>query len=154
MANRKKAQAEPKPQPTWDLVLTKTELLHLRDVLSVLLPPDGTHTVSQALALNEDRPIAEGKLWRKVATLCRAAKLPTDDEAPDFVVMPAGAPTLGIMRVFNNEEPEPEQAGPDGDPSALFNHPGDDDDGGAPEPPKPPKKTPRAKKVVAKGKAK
>ena len=142
------------PQPTWELRLTQLELLHLRDLFSILLPPEGKQTVSSALAEAEERGIIEARLWSKVSTACKSAKIPLDDGAPDFVVMMAGAPQLGIFKV-NSEIPseEEQQAGPDGDPSTLFSHPGDTDDGGAPEPPKASKKKPRKKRGVAKGKA-
>ena len=47
----------PPPQPTWDLRLTTPELLHLRDLVSVLLPPNGEKTVSQMLAEGEGRQL-------------------------------------------------------------------------------------------------
>jgi len=149
------------PQPTWELLLTKVQLLHLRDVLSVLLPPDGSRTVSQALAASEQRSIAETQLWAEVSALCKSANIPLNKEAPDFVVMTTGAPILDVIRIADDMGEE-EQLGPDGDPSALFHepetgphfHPGDDDDGGAPEPTKPTRKKPARQAAVTKGKRK
>jgi len=141
------------PRPLWELKLTQLELLHLRDLFSILLPPEGKQTVSQVLALSEDRTLAETGLWSKLSGLCKSAGIPTDDEAPDFVVMMAGAPTLGIFKVDAQQEEEQPEA-PAQDPSALFDHPGDDDDGGSPGPTPPPKKTRKTKKVVAKGRSK
>jgi hypothetical protein len=143
----------PPPQPTWDLRLTTPELLHLRDLVSVLLPPNGEKTVSQMLAEGEGRQFAETKLWKKLVELCRKAKLPLNDQAPDYVVMTVGAPTLAVIRIASEdggEEPGPEAGVRD--PSELFTHPGDDDDGGSPEPPRPPKKTPAKKSRGNKGK--
>ena len=49
---KKKEISEPeiKKHLTFELSLTKFELLHLRDLMSVLLPPDGGQTLSQSLA--------------------------------------------------------------------------------------------------------
>src|SRR5579885_1048583 len=118
-AKKKDKPPQLTPQPTWELLLTKTQLIHLRDLMSILLPPDGARTVSQVLAAGEARVVAETQLWADIAQLCRQAKIPINKQAPDFVVMVTGAPALDVVRIAEGPD-EQEQAGPDGDPSALL----------------------------------
>ena len=91
-------------QKTFDLTLTKFELLHIRDLFSVLLPPDGRQTLSQSLAELESRSLIESMLWSKISDLCESADLPTDAEAPDYIIAPTSAPTLGIFHVNHDLE--------------------------------------------------
>jgi hypothetical protein len=102
----KKREKNPKihRQKTFDLCLTKFELLHVRDMLSVLLPPNGTETLSQSLAHLEGRDVIESMLWNKVSTLCETAGLPVDAEAPDYIIAPTSAPTLGVFHVNHDLE--------------------------------------------------
>ena len=88
-----------KRRKTFELRLTKIELLHLRDLMSILSPPDLKTTVSQLLAESESRSLVETMLWKKIAASCEAAKLPLGDEAPDFVVAPTAAPPIGVFRM-------------------------------------------------------
>ena len=92
---------------TYDFTLTKFELLHLRDIMSVSLPPNGEKTVSQAIAELENRTVVEGFLWRKLCELCDKANLPVGDEAPDYIVAPSGVPPMGVF-MLANEPPEEE----------------------------------------------
>jgi hypothetical protein len=94
-------QQEPeiKKHLTYELSLTKFELLHLRDLMGVLLPPDGAQTLSQSLALAEDRQLIESMLWDKVGRLCKQAKLPLDAEAPDYIVAPTAPPPMSVFQV-------------------------------------------------------
>lgn len=135
------------PQPTWELRLTKTQLVHLRDLLSILLPPDGSRTVSQALAAAEARVVAETQLWSDVSQLCRKAKIPVNKEAPDFVVMTTGAPQLDVVRIMEDPYAEEQDATLDGDPSTLFQAVKE----ALEEPSAEPEKKPARKGKVAKG---
>lgn len=96
---------------TFPVRLTRFELLHLRDLFSVLLASDTSQTVSQALAAVEDRRLVEARLWQKLASTCREADLPTDDEAPDFVVAASQAPPVGVFKLA--EEPAGSQSDED-----------------------------------------
>lgn len=98
---KKKEISEPeiKKHLTFELSLTKFELLHLRDLMSVLLPPDGGQTLSQSLASVEDRLLIESLLWTKVSNLCKRAKLPLDEEAPDYIVAPTSPPPMGVFQI-------------------------------------------------------
>ena len=99
--SKKKEAREPevKKHSTFELNLTKFELLHLRDLMSVLLPPDGAETLSQSLASVEDRMLIESMLWDKVSNLCKQAKLPLDSEAPDYIIAPTSPPPMGVFQV-------------------------------------------------------
>ena len=86
-------------QKTYELTLTKLELLHIRDLFSVLLPPSGAQTLSQALAETEGRALIESMLWEKVSSLCEAAELPLNEEAPDYIIAPVSSPALGVFHL-------------------------------------------------------
>jgi len=106
----KEVEKEPvvRRQPIFDLTLTKFELLHLRDLMGILLPPDGAQTLSQALAVTEDRVLTETKLWEKMSKLCADAGLPLDAEAPDYIVAPVAPPPMGVF-LLNQEAPQQSQ---------------------------------------------
>jgi hypothetical protein len=101
-----------KKRKTYDLRLTRTEVAHLRDLFSVVLPPDVKKTLSQHLAELEDRSFIEEKLWDKVADLCNDAAVPLDDEAPDYIVAPAGPPPMSVFHLSSDsmEDEEEEQS--------------------------------------------
>lgn len=107
-----KKQKEPpvKRQAAFNLQLTRFELLHLRDLMGILLPPDGSETLSQALASVEERSLIESMLWEKISKLCSEAKLPLDAEAPDYIIAPVAPPPLGVFQVnqdlSSNKSPE------------------------------------------------
>lgn len=89
-------------QKVYDLSLTKLELLHIRDLMSMLLPPNGEKTVSQSLAELENRGLIEVRLWGKVSNLCQEASLPLDDEAPDYIVAPNAPPPMSVFHINTN----------------------------------------------------
>lgn len=107
----KPLEPEVKAVKKFDLSLTKFELIHLRDLFSILLPTDATQTVSQSLAVAEERDIIEKMLWDKVCKLCRSAKVPLNDEAPDFIATIIGPAPVGIVRIAD-EPSEQVQADP------------------------------------------
>lgn len=100
-----------KKNKTFDLKLTKAELIHLRDVLSVVLPPDVNTTLSQQLAELENRTPIESMLWKKVYESCKVAGLPLDEEAPDYIIAPAGSPTLKVFHMSVESDLQQETQG-------------------------------------------
>ena len=94
-----KADSSHKKVKTFELNLTVEELVHLRDIMSVLLPPDGSVTLSQSLANAEQRSMVEAKLWSKLTDICKQASVPLDDHAPDYVVGVTGQPTLKVFQL-------------------------------------------------------
>lgn len=114
---RAKNEPEDKKEPplkrhaVHNLLLTKFELLHLRDLMSVLLPPDGAQTLSQALASVEERSLIESMLWEKISKLCSEAKLPLDAEAPDYIIAPVAPPPLGVFQVNQDLSSKSQSAG-------------------------------------------
>lgn len=119
MKKAKSKSATKKPQPvvepeikkhaTFELSLTKFELLHLRDLMGILLPPDGAQTVSQSLASAEDRSLIESMLWDKLVKLCKAAKLPMETEAPDYIIAPVAPPPMGVFQVNQDLQSQSKQ---------------------------------------------
>lgn len=88
-----------KRKKTANITLTKYELLHLRDLMSVSLPNDGAQTVSTYLANIENRQLIEAMLWNKIFVACKEVDLPTGDEAPDYIVSPVGLTPLGVFQI-------------------------------------------------------
>lgn len=95
-----------KKQKTYALNLTKFELTHLRDLFSVVLPPELSKSISQALAEVENRQLVESMAWQKIAAACKDAKIPIGDDAPDYVVAPSASPPMSVFQLSS----EPEEA--------------------------------------------
>jgi hypothetical protein len=93
------SEKEIKRRKTFVVRLTKFELLHLRDLFSVALPPEMKETLSQRLAQSQERVLVESKLWQKLVLACSEAGLPMGDDAPDFVVSASGAPPIGVFEL-------------------------------------------------------
>lgn len=105
------AKSEQRKRKTFDLRLSKFELLHLRDIFNIKLPPDLKTTVSQALATAEDRSMIEARLWLKLVEACKEAEVPLDHEAPDFICAASSSPAVGVFRLAT--EPEEGQVQPE-----------------------------------------
>lgn len=95
---------------TFTLRLSKFELLHLRDLLGVMLPPDLKQTVSQMLAATEDRLLVESHLWNVVAEACKEAELPLGDDAPNYIVTATASPPVGVFRLADDPQDGQEAA--------------------------------------------
>jgi hypothetical protein len=89
---------------TFTLRLSKFELLHLRDLLSVMVPPELKQTVSQQLAAAEDRTLVETHLWNSVVDACKEAELPLGPEAPNYIVTATSSPSIGVFRLADDPQ--------------------------------------------------
>lgn len=96
-------EAKIKKNKVFALQVTKVELVHLRDMLSILYPSESKRTISQTLADSESRLFEESNLWKKVAGLCEEAGLPVGDEAPDYAIVPIGHPPMGVFMLSEEE---------------------------------------------------
>lgn len=78
------------PAAKYTLQLTRKQLEHVRDLLSIEVATDEDDhmTVSGVLASYEDRVHAELSLWRNVWKLCEDAGLDVGDDAPDLFLEP------------------------------------------------------------------
>lgn len=106
-------EPEIKQKTTFNVKLTKFELLHIRDLFGTTLAPDMKQTVSQCLATSQDRVLIEAKLWQKLANACSEAGLPMNEDAPDFVVAPAGAPPMGVFELSSDPQVGQQEEGDD-----------------------------------------
>jgi hypothetical protein len=102
---------EVKKRKTFELRLTKFELLHLRDLFSVVLPPDVKKTLSQSLAELEERPLVETMLWNKVSEACDLAGIPTGPDAPDYVISINSPPGLGVFQLASEPMSDEDEEG-------------------------------------------
>lgn len=87
------------PKVTFKIQFSRNELAHLRDLLSIRLPPGLEKTVSQSLAEKEGRPITEASVWKKIGSTCDFANVPMADKAPDFVVGIVGLPEMKVFEI-------------------------------------------------------
>jgi hypothetical protein len=102
-----------KTNDVFALQLTRYQLLHLRDVMSVMLPSDMRETISQALAKVGNRSMVEQVLWNKIVRLCIEADVPVGDVVPDYIVSISAPATLGVFELqadpqYEGDGPEPE----------------------------------------------
>ena len=117
---------EIKRRKTHQVRFSKFELLHLRDLMSICLPPEGKQTLSGALATLENRQMVESLLWKKIVEACNEVGLPTGDEAPDYVVAPAGMAPLGVFQLASepfaggDDEDEDDEDDDEKDGKSLF----------------------------------
>jgi len=100
-----------KKRKTFELRLTKFELVHLRDLFGVVLPPEGKKTLSQSLAEVENRSMTETLLWNKISDACELASIPMNEDAPDFIVAPSGPPPISVFQLASEpSDDEDEQS--------------------------------------------
>lgn len=88
------------------LTLTRDELIHLRDLMSVVLPPDGDKTLSSALAALSKSQVKEGILWKKILDVCVKNKIDVGPDAPDFYLDFAVPPTLTVFASDSSDDEE------------------------------------------------
>lgn len=89
---------------SYDLKLTRQELIHLRDLFSVLMPPDGQSTLSEQLAEFKERQNVEHSLWEKIYDLCIKTNISTESKAPDFIVTLTSMPNITIVELPKTSE--------------------------------------------------
>lgn len=103
---------------TFAVRFTRSELVHLRDLFGVYLPTELKQTVSQALAIAEERPMLETRLWTKIAAACTEAELPMAGESPDFAVIATTSPVMSVFQIAREQddtEMTPESGGEEED---------------------------------------
>lgn len=108
-SKKKSAKKRPKKEEvTYSLSLTKDELTHVRNIMSVVLPPTGEVRLGESLAEACDMDVdVDTSLWDKVWSLCEEVGIEVGEAAPDFVVAHADA-TLKVYQVALQEDEEQE----------------------------------------------
>jgi hypothetical protein len=107
MQNTAGPSVDPAMGKTYVLNVTQVELAHIRDLMSILMPPTGARSLSQELAISESRPYVDSLLFKKVYKLCAEAGVPTGPEAPDFGLSLGEVPTVVVTRVMTQLIDEP-----------------------------------------------
>lgn len=93
---------------TFEVKLTKPELEHLRDVMSVLIPSDEDPiSISVVLAKAKSSLEAEQLLWQKLVKVFETAEVDMEDDVPNYMVTPVTIPAMSICQVeFNCDDCE------------------------------------------------
>ena len=89
-------------QTVYGLELTAPELIHLRDLFSII-SPDASSTLSQKLSLANGMGVHEAKLWRKICTACINAGIPVGSTAPDYLATDVSQPKIDIFPLNRGE---------------------------------------------------
>ena len=90
---------------TWSLSLTQEEIIHIRNLLSILLPPTGEISLSESLLeCNDMSGDVDSSLWQKIWNLCVESGVAIGDEAPDFLVGPTDPTPLAVYKVHLDED--------------------------------------------------
>lgn len=105
------------PSKLFAIKLSRCELIHLRDILSIRLPPTFDVTLSEDLAQKTNRRMVEKTLWNKLGNACETANIALGDEAPDFVINISGPAPVNVFEV--QLDPEVEEYVEE-DPNKLF----------------------------------
>jgi hypothetical protein len=95
----KKTKVAVKRVPSSTMKLSQLEVVHLRDLMSVLLTTSSTTTLSEQLAENENRRHVESRLWEKVCDACAELDVPLENEAPEYVIGLAATPQLNVYEL-------------------------------------------------------
>lgn len=120
MKPKNKLTSKIKRKKVVTLTLSKFELMHLRDLMSVMLPSEGQKSLSSMLAATENRHVIESMLWDKIVAACEDCKLPTGDAAPDYIVAPTGMTPLGVFQIASDPNDDGEGDGKS-DPTDISN---------------------------------
>jgi hypothetical protein len=99
-------------------------------LFGIVLPPDGSRTVSQSLAASTGRPFVESQLWQKVQKACTELGIPLGDEAPDFVVVPTAVPMPELaVQQFDSADQQEDAGSTSADVGldVVFDSPGKDE---------------------------
>lgn len=86
------------------LSLTKNELAHIRNMMSIVLPPTGEVRLSESLEAASRHRGVDKSLWRKVCKSCEEAGVEVGESAPDFVVGPSEPMSLTVYAIEEEEE--------------------------------------------------
>jgi len=99
LLQEEKVEAERNNKELFTLRLTRLQLIHLRDTLSIRLPPTYEQTLSEALAERTQRTVSEITLWEKLGSACEQANIALGDEAPDYVIGISGPAPMNVFEV-------------------------------------------------------
>lgn len=95
---RSSSSSSKKSQYT-DLMLSAAELVHLRDLFGIKIPPEMTTTLSECLAAQQQREMIETMLWQKIVAACERLGVAVGDTAPDFTILPTAPSPLAVFEV-------------------------------------------------------
>ena len=86
-----------------NLKLTKAELEHLRDIMSVMAVKDRNKTLSVLLAEHKGTKNHESKLWKKVEEACQELDIEIGEQAPDYLVGVVNNPEIAMVTLPSME---------------------------------------------------
>lgn len=86
-----------------ELKLTKAELEHIRDMLSVMVAKDRHKTLSMLLSEHKNTMAQEARLWRKVEEVCKENGVAIGAKAPDYLVGVLNKPKFAMITLPSDE---------------------------------------------------
>lgn len=100
MASKKKPLVSKiEANDTTVLNLSKAEVHHLRDVMSVILPSEEGTSMSVSLARVKNTLEVEHGLWEKIEAACDRVGLPHGDCVQDYAIIATSSPPLAVFAV-------------------------------------------------------
>lgn len=86
-----------------ELKLTKAELEHIRDLMSVMVAKDRQKTLSMLLAEHKNTSTQESRLWRKVEDCCKENGVAIGSKAPDYLVGVLNKPKFAMITLPSDD---------------------------------------------------
>ena len=106
----KKKKTKRVAEKLYKLQVSAVQLEHIRDLMSVMLDPQSSSTVSEQIAKYNRRCSCETSLWDLVVAACERADIECGEDVHDYVI--AAAPMqLGILCIDPREEEKSQKDG-------------------------------------------
>jgi hypothetical protein len=86
-----------------ELKLTRAELEHIRDMMSVMVAKTRTKTLSVLLSEHKNSTGQEARLWKKILELCDENSITVGKDAPDYLVGVINNPTFAMITLPSDD---------------------------------------------------
>lgn len=106
----KKPKQQKNVKKTTVLSLSRDELVLLRDLMSIRLPPTFEDTISSVIATKQNKSLQETTLWEKIVEACSVLNIGVGELAPDFAIVLAGLPALDIVEIASQQDSEAQKS--------------------------------------------
>jgi len=89
-----------------DVKLTRGDLEHIRDLMSIMLSNSRSKTLSVMLSEHKGQTEKENLLWKRILSACKKAEIPVGEYAPDYLISIVNSPEFAISTVSTTSETE------------------------------------------------